>query len=209
MEDEAKRSKMEEEYILRTYLYMDTDTINKLSDKVKSDHAQLIKDKLSDEKKRLLVNPVLYEPKRCNRWLMRFPPKFNIQEWWVSETSRPSCTIDLSGEVRYNPITSKFRDAIGPSSATAFNELMLGTTNHLEEMRKSAPKDYVNPFEAEKKNGFDYELELIDPIGHVIEKWVIRGCKIVGLDYGKLSMDDESICEVTMILQPKDYVHLY
>tara|TARA_R110000868_G_scaffold219266_1_gene470086 strand:+ start:1132 stop:1758 length:627 start_codon:yes stop_codon:yes gene_type:complete len=208
MEDEARRNELEEEYILRTYLYMDADTISKLSDKVKSDHAQLIKDKLSDEKKRLLTTlKVPYEPKRNNRWLARFPEKIGIQEWWESETSRPSCTFAEDGVVKYNPITFKLRDAIGPSSSQCINRLMIGMTSHLSDFEAS--KRIREEFKEERENGFDYKLELLDPTGCVIEEWDIMGCKLLSIDYGKLDMSDDGICEITVILQPDKFVQLY
>ena len=42
----------------------------------------------------LLLNmPLEYEPLRKNRFLLRFPSDLGIQEWWVSNASRPTITM--------------------------------------------------------------------------------------------------------------------
>ncbi len=38
----------------------------------------------------LMKMPVPYEPKKKNRWLLRFPADLGIQEWWLASASRPS-----------------------------------------------------------------------------------------------------------------------
>ena len=36
--------------------------------------------------------PIPYEPKRKNRFLLRFPSDLGIQEWWLASAARPSIT---------------------------------------------------------------------------------------------------------------------
>lgn len=38
----------------------------------------------------IMKMPVPFEPKRKNRWLLRFPSDLGIQEWWLASASRPS-----------------------------------------------------------------------------------------------------------------------
>jgi len=156
--------------------------------------------------KSMVKVPSHIEPKKTNRWLGRFPVKLGIQEWWQSETSRPSVSFD-GEKVIYHPITFKLRDAIGPSSAQCINRLMIGMTNHLSDFEQS--NMIRGEFKEERENGFDYELELLDPTGHVIESWLVVGCKLVSIDYGKLSMDNDEMCEITMALQPKYFIQQY
>ena len=40
----------------------------------------------------LLKAPLEYEPLRKNRFLLRFPSDLGIQEWWVSNASKPTIT---------------------------------------------------------------------------------------------------------------------
>ena len=42
----------------------------------------------------LMKMPVPYEPKRKNRFIMKFPSDLGIAEWIVSSASRPSITIN-------------------------------------------------------------------------------------------------------------------
>ena len=37
--------------------------------------------------------PLVAEPKKKNRWLIKFPSTLGIQGWWLSSTSRPSMDI--------------------------------------------------------------------------------------------------------------------
>ena len=41
----------------------------------------------------LMKMPIPYEPKRENRWILRFPSSLGINEWYVESTARPSLTI--------------------------------------------------------------------------------------------------------------------
>ena len=42
----------------------------------------------------LMKMPVPYEPKRKNRFILRFPSSLGINEWFVESTSRPQITIN-------------------------------------------------------------------------------------------------------------------
>ena len=41
----------------------------------------------------LMKMPIPYEPKRENRWILRFPSSLGINEWYVESTARPKLTI--------------------------------------------------------------------------------------------------------------------
>ena len=42
----------------------------------------------------LMKMPVPYEPKRKNRFILRFPSSLGINEWYVTSTARPSAKIN-------------------------------------------------------------------------------------------------------------------
>ena len=79
----------------------------------------------------LMKMPVPYEPKRKNRFILRFPSSLGINEWYVTSTARPSAKINateipflntstyVAGRFTWDPIKVTFKDPIGPSASQA------------------------------------------------------------------------------------------
>ena len=150
----------------------------------------------------LMKMPVPYEPKRRNRWLIRFPADLGIQEWWLSSGARP--TIDqgeieipflntstwVLGRFTWNTIDVTFRDPIGPSASQAVMEwVRLGSESI------TGRQGYAAGY---KK---DIEVEMLDPTGVVIEKWQLQGAMATVVNFGDLSMDDDAIADITVTLR--------
>ena len=82
----------------------------------------------------LMKMPVPYEPKKKNRFILRFDSSLGINEWYVESTSRPQITINsvevpflntstyVAGRFVWGTINVTFRDPIGPSAAQALME---------------------------------------------------------------------------------------
>ena len=150
----------------------------------------------------LLMKMPYSEPKKKNRWLLTFPADLGIQQWWLASASRPTININeveipflntseyVAGRFTWEPITVTFRDPIGPSAMQA---LMEWVRLHAESItgRMGYSVGYKRPV----------ELEMIDPTGVVIEKWLLDGCMITNLSGGDLSMDDDGIAEITVSLR--------
>jgi hypothetical protein len=78
----------------------------------------------------LMKMPLPYEPKRQNRFILRFPSSMGINEWFVESTSRPSIKMDpveiqflntstfVSGRFTWNTINVKFILLSGASDYT-------------------------------------------------------------------------------------------
>lgn len=150
----------------------------------------------------LMKMPLPYEPKRKNRFLLRFPSELGIQEWWLSTAARPTITqsdVEIQflntstfvlGRFVWDEISVTFRDAIAPSSAQAIMEwVRLGSES------VTGRQGYAVGY---KK---DVELEMLDPTGVVIEKWVLQGTMLTTVDFGDLSMDDDGLAEITATLR--------
>ena len=151
----------------------------------------------------LLMNmPVPYEPKKKNRWMMRFPAELGIQQWWLQSGARPSITqaeveipfLNTStyvlGRFTWDTIQVVFRDAIGPSTTQAIMEwVRLGSESVTGRMGYAA---------GYKKN---VELEMLDPTGVVIEKWRLEGTMLTDVSFGDLAMDADGIADVTTTLR--------
>lgn len=150
----------------------------------------------------LMKMPVPYEPKRKNRWLFRFPADLGIQEWWLQSAARPTITQNeveipflntstwVIGRFTWESIDVTFRDAIGPSTAQAVMEWV-----RLHSESVTGRQGYAAGY---KK---DVEIDMLDPTGVVIEKWVLQGTMITTANFGDLAMDDDSIADVTCNLR--------
>lgn len=147
-----------------------------------------------------MPNP--YEPKRANRWLLRFPSDLGIQEWWLASASRPSITQNdveipflntstwVIGRFVWEAISVTFRDPIGPSASQALMEWV-----RLQSESITGRQGYAAGY---KK---DVELEMLDPSGVVIEKWVLQDTMLTNVSFGDLSMDDDSLAQINADLR--------
>jgi len=143
-----------------------------------------------------------YELKRMNRFIITFPERFNIPQWVTFETSRPSArliTKDILGvklfkKLVWDDMIIKMRDPIGPSTSQSLMDLI-----HKSLYEK---KQII-------KDKFDLKLEMLDPVGHVVEKWALSNCEFKSIDFGELSyqIDDPVVC--TLVIQLGDVVLEY
>lgn len=150
----------------------------------------------------LMKMPLPYEPKRKNRWLFRFPADLGIQEWWLMSGSRPSITQNeveipflntstwVIGRFVWEPISLVLRDAIGPSAAQAVMEWV-----RLHSESITGRQGYAAGYKKE------VEIEMLDPTGVVVEKWVLQGTMATNVNFGDLSMDDDSLADITIDLR--------
>ena len=158
----------------------------------------------------LMKMPVPYEPKRKNRFILRFPSSLGINEWYVSSTKRPSAKITsvdipflntstyVAGRFEWDEIDVTFRDPIGPSASQA---LMEWFRLHAESV--TGRMGYAAAY---KK---DIELEMLDPSGVAIEKWILQGTFLTSLDFGSLGYDDDALAEITCSLRMDRCIQVY
>lgn len=151
----------------------------------------------------LLINmPTVYEPKRKNRFLFRFPSDLGIQEWWLMSASRPSISQNeveipflntstwVIGRFTWDTIEITFRDPIGPSAAQSIMEWV-----RLHSESATGRQGYAAGYKKE------VEIEMLDPTGVVIEKWVLEGTMLTNVSFGDLSMDDDALAEINGTLR--------
>jgi len=150
----------------------------------------------------LLKMPITYEPKKKNRWLIRFPAELGIQEWWLASASRPSIeqkdveipflntSTWVIGRFTWSTIEVGLRDPIGPSASQAIMEWV-----RLHSESITGRQGYAAGY---KKN---VEVEMLDPTGVVIEKWQLQGTMLTNVNFGDLSMDDDGIAEIKATLR--------
>ena len=150
----------------------------------------------------LMRMPVPSEPLRKNRFILRFPDELGIQEWWVSTTSRPKYTSQeveipflntstyVIGRFNWESISVTFRDPIGPSATQA---LMEWVRLHSESV--TGRQGYAAGY---KK---DVELEMLDPTGVVVQKWILQSCQLNDVDFGGLDYSSSDLADITATLR--------
>jgi hypothetical protein len=150
----------------------------------------------------LMKMPVPYEPKRQNRFIVRFPSTLGINEWYVTSAARPSAKINateipflntstyVAGRFTWDTLRVTFKDPIGPSASQA---LMEWFRLHAESV--TGRMGYAAGY---KK---DIELEMLDPTGVVVEKWILQGTFIQDINFGELDYSRDEIATIQCTLR--------
>ena len=158
----------------------------------------------------LMKMPVPYEPKRQNRFILRFDSTLGINEWFVESTSRPKLTVNsteiqflntstyVAGRFTWGEINVKFRDPIGPSASQALMEWVRLCAESV-----TGRMGYAAGY---KKN---IDLELLDPTGVVVEKWILEGAWLSSVDFGSLGYSTDGIAEINATLRPDRCILVY
>jgi hypothetical protein len=71
----------------------------------------------------LMKMPIPYEPKRENRWILRFPSSLGINEWYVETFARPKLTIGATEIQSRNQMVlpAPFTQYLGTSKLSSVN----------------------------------------------------------------------------------------
>ena len=150
----------------------------------------------------LLKMPLQYEPLKKNRWLLRFPADLGIQEWWCVSASRPQIRQEeteipflntstyVIGRYTFEAIQVVLRDSIGPSTAQAVAEWI-----RLHSEVATGRQGYAAGYKR------DVELELLDPTGTVVQKWILKNCMATSANGGDLSYDSNEIATIELTLR--------
>jgi hypothetical protein len=158
----------------------------------------------------LMKMPFQYEPKRKNRFIITFPSSLGINSWYVESASRPTIDITkkeikflntetyVSGSFKWGEITVKMRDPIGPSAAQAVMEWV---RLHAESV--TGRMGYAAGY---KK---DVDLEMLDPTGVAVEKWILQGCLITKASFGEVGYSGDDLAMVDITLQPDRCILVY
>ena len=158
----------------------------------------------------LMRMPFQYEPKKKNRFILTFDSSLGINSWYVEKASRPSIKIDtkeikflntetyVAGSFAWDTISVTLRDPIGPSAAQAVMEWV---RLHAESV--TGRMGYAAGY---KK---DIELEMLDPTGVVVEKWIIQGAFITDLNFNELDYSRDDLASITCSLRMDRCIQVY
>jgi hypothetical protein len=159
----------------------------------------------------LMKMPVPYEPKRKNRFILSFPSSLGINSWFVESASRPQINIGatpipflntetyVAGRFTWETINVTFRDPIGPSAAQA---LMEWVRLHAESV--TGRMGYAAGY---KKD--DVTLEMLDPTGVAVEKWILQGTFLTNVNFNDLSYGDDGLATISATLRPDRCILVY
>ena len=158
----------------------------------------------------LMKMPFQYEPKRKNRFILTFPSSLGINSWYVESTSRPKITIKdveipflntstyVAGRFTWGDISVTFRDPIGPSASQA---LMEWVRLHAESV--TGRMGYAAGY---KK---DIDLEMLDPTGVVVEKWILYGTFLTDVNFDSLAYNTDGLATISATLRMDRCVLVY
>ena len=149
--------------------------------------------------------PLEFELLHKNRFMLRFPSDLGIQEWNLVSASRPKLTITsveipflntstyVAGRYNWEEINVVLRDTIGPSTSQALMEWVRLCAESV-----TGRMGYAAGYKR------DIELDMLDPNGVVVQKWIIVNAWVTTFDGGELTMSDGEIATDTITLRP-DY----
>ena len=158
----------------------------------------------------LMKMPIPYEPKRQNRFVLRFPSSLGINEWFVESTARPKITVAsteiqflntstyVAGRFNWGEMPVTFRDPIGPSASQAVMEWIRLCAESV-----TGRMGYAAGY---KKN---VDLEMLDPTGVVVEKWILYGTFLTDVNFGALSYSQDALADITASLRMDRCVLVY
>lgn len=150
----------------------------------------------------LIKMPLNFEPLRKNRWLLRFPADLGIQEWWCMSAKRPSIKQTVKpieflntetyvlGRYTWDSMQISLRDPIGPSASQAIMEWV-----RLHSESVTGRQGYAAGYKR------DVELEMLDPTGVSVSKWVLKNTMIQDADFGELNYNSDDLATITLTIK--------
>lgn len=158
----------------------------------------------------LMKMPIPYEPKRQNRFILRFPSTLGINEWYVESASRPHIKIGateiqflntstyVAGRFTWETINVKFRDPIGPSATQALMEWVRLCAESV-----TGRMGYAVGY---KKN---VDLDMLDPTGVVVEKWILQDTFLSDVNFDTLDYKTDGLATITATLRMDRCILVY
>ena len=140
-----------------------------------------------------------FEPKVANRFIMYVE---GIPSYLIKAASRPSIDqgemiLDhinverkLKGKSRWQDVTITLYDPVVPSGAQAVMEWV--RLHHESVTGRDGYSDFY------KK---DCSIQVLGPVGDIVEEWTLKGAFITNADFGPLTFDTAEPIEITVTLR--------
>lgn len=160
----------------------------------------------------LFNSPLKAEPKKQNRWLLKFPTDVGIQTWAVKSIKAPTMNLTenemkflntstfVNGSYTWEQMPITVRDFIAPSTSQGLIEWL---RLHAESV---TGRMGYNVGSAKTLN-----LELLDPVGVRISEWTCVNSILVGqVDFGgTFDYANDEVVELSFTVRPQYCIHLY
>jgi len=124
------------------------------------------------------------EPQIINRFLIEFPEEFNIKSWHVLRVNKPKFT-----DGKWENIKFIFNEPIGSSASIGLISII----------------NYLN-INKNKNLKFEIKLQSLDPVGLVIEEWIIKVKNVLTIDFGELDYEDNGFQYPNLVVEPLDCI---
>jgi hypothetical protein len=133
-----------------------------------------------------------------------------INEWFVESAARPHITINpveipflntstfVAGRFNWQTIPCVFRDPIGPSASQALMEWVRLCAESV-----TGRMGYAAGY---KK---DVDLEMLDPTGVVVEKWILYGTFLSDVNFNSLAYNTDGLATISTTLRMDRCVLVY
>lgn len=123
-----------------------------------------------------------FDPKVNNRFIVYMK---DIPTHVIKAVIRPIASVQ-DGKYIYSDLIVEMYDPIVPSTSQKLSEFIRANKTEFDEIT----------------------LNLLGPIGDVVEKWSFRHCKVISIEYSKLDWSDKSdVVTIRMTLKPEEYIH--
>ena len=146
--------------------------------------------------------PLQFEPLRKNRWIVRFPSDLGISEWTLKSAARPTINqketeiqfLNTStwvvGRYTWDSLNLTFRDFIAPSTSQSLMEWVRLCSESV-----TGRQGYAAGYKR------DLELEMLDPTGVCVQKWILKNSWLTVVNHGSLDYGDDEIADITGTLR--------
>ena len=140
-----------------------------------------------------------FEPKLKNRFIMQID---GINAYLIRSMNRPTLESDevvlehlnvtryVKGKSRWQPIDITLYDPIVPSASQAVMEWV--RLHHESVTGRDGYSDFY------KK---EVTLNMLGPVGDVVEEWVLKGCYVQSANFGDLDFATSDPAEITLTLK--------
>ena len=143
--------------------------------------------------------PNKFEPKRNYRWVLAIE---GIDAFLIAKANRPTITLTdkkidfinsyrrVSGKLEFGDLSVTIHDPIAPSGA---QQVMEWIRTHYESV--SGRAGYADFYKR------DIQLNMLDPIGTVVELWDIKGCLLTNINFQTLDYNSDDVQMIDMTIK--------
>lgn len=128
-----------------------------------------------------------FEPKKNNRFIVKFPTDFGIPEWATCSAEIPSLRIKEYKLFGYTFMVTKHWESVG---LELFNPIDPSISEKIMAAVDAGP--------------FNCLIKILDPTGQIIEIWRLDECVIEYVSGCFLSHTDDGISKINISIRPKN-----